>query len=90
MDHLDLPRGRIVDREINYSVPRICHVSKHDFQFIAIADLHRQHYKFATFGILPVCCFLYLIHSVVCVCSIQFLKVYYFPILAFYGYYAVP
>ncbi|KAM0918068.1 hypothetical protein ACQ4PT_009077 [Festuca glaucescens] len=53
MDHLDLPRGRIVDREINYSVPRICHVSKHDFQFIAIADLHRQHYKFATFGILP-------------------------------------
>uniref|UniRef100_A0ACD5W377 Uncharacterized protein n=1 Tax=Avena sativa TaxID=4498 RepID=A0ACD5W377_AVESA len=53
MDHLDLPRGRIVDREINYSVPRICHVSKHDFQFAAIADLHRQHYKFATFGILP-------------------------------------
>ncbi|CAM0957868.1 unnamed protein product [Alopecurus aequalis] len=53
MDHLDLPRGRIVDREINYSVPRICHVSKHDFQFVAIADLHRQHYKFATFGILP-------------------------------------
>ncbi|KAK1691979.1 hypothetical protein QYE76_008676 [Lolium multiflorum] len=53
MDHLDLPRGRIVDRVINYSVPRICHVSKHDFQFAAIADLHRQHYKFATFGILP-------------------------------------
>ena len=60
MDHLDLPRGRIVDRQINYSVPRICHVSKHDFQFAAIADLHRQHYKFATFGILPVCCLLYL------------------------------
>ncbi|KQK07742.1 uncharacterized protein LOC100837372 [Brachypodium distachyon] len=53
MDHLDLPRGRIIDREINYSVPRICHVSKDDFQFTAIADLNRQHYKFATFGILP-------------------------------------
>ncbi|VAH00927.1 unnamed protein product [Triticum turgidum subsp. durum] len=53
MDHLDLPRGRIVDHEINYSVPRICHVSKDDFQFAAIADLHRQHFKFATFGILP-------------------------------------
>ncbi|XP_044982557.1 uncharacterized protein LOC123449325 isoform X2 [Hordeum vulgare subsp. vulgare] len=53
MDHLDLPRGRIVDREINYSLPRICHVSKDDFQFAAIADLHRQHFNFATFGILP-------------------------------------
>ncbi|CAN6347005.1 unnamed protein product [Urochloa humidicola] len=40
MDHLDLPTDR-GSHQLNYSLPRICHVSNADFDFVMAADRNR-------------------------------------------------
>ncbi|XP_066340743.1 uncharacterized protein [Miscanthus floridulus] len=37
MDHLDIPADRTTHK-INYSIPRICHVSNNDFKFVEKVD----------------------------------------------------
>lgn len=38
MDHLDIPRGCIVDHTINYSLPRACYVQQLDFCAVVAVD----------------------------------------------------
>ena len=38
MDHLDVPRGCLVDHTINYSLPRACFVHEMDFYAIVAVD----------------------------------------------------
>jgi hypothetical protein len=57
MDHLDLPSHR--GHQINYSLPRICHVTNADFNFVMAVDKNKLSLG-NSFGRLPVCATLHL------------------------------
>ena len=38
MDHIDMPRGCIVDHTIDYSLPRACFVKELDFTAVIAVD----------------------------------------------------
>lgn len=38
MDHLDVPRGCLVDHTINYSLPRACFIKERDFYAVVAVD----------------------------------------------------
>jgi hypothetical protein len=57
MDHLDLPSDR--GHQINYSLPRICHVRNADFNFVMAVDKNKLSLG-NSFGRLPVCATLHL------------------------------
>jgi hypothetical protein len=67
MDYLDLPSDR--GHQINYSLPRICHVSNADFNFVMAVDKNKFSLE-NSFGRLPVCATLHL-HFCRC-CSPKF------------------
>jgi hypothetical protein len=41
-DFLDLPQGSAHVHELNYSVPRICHLSSSDFDFVMEIDRNNR------------------------------------------------
>jgi hypothetical protein len=57
MDHLDLPSDR--GHQINYSLPRICHVRNADFNFVMAVDKNKLSLG-NSFKRLPVCATLHL------------------------------
>jgi hypothetical protein len=52
MDHLDIPKD-LGTHQICYDVPRICNVSKKDFEFVMSVDM--QSPELHSYGRLPVC-----------------------------------
>jgi hypothetical protein len=66
MDHLDLPSYR--GYQINYSLPRICHVRNADFNFVMVVDKNKLSLG-NSFGRLLVCATLHL----PILCSLVFL-----------------
>jgi hypothetical protein len=63
MDHLDLSSDR--GHQINYSLPRICHVRNADFNFVMVVDKNKLSLG-NSFGRLPVCATLHLHFSRCC------------------------
>lgn len=53
MDHLDLPPANGQTHQINYNLPRICHVTNADFNLVMKFDRNRMGLE-PSFGKLPV------------------------------------
>lgn len=66
MDFLDLHHDYADGYEINFAIPRICHVKKEDFKYIMDVDFdvskrhHRPPYGVLSVGLYHCCLFVYL------------------------------
>jgi hypothetical protein len=76
MDHLDIPKD-CGTHQICDDLPRVCNVSKEDFEFVMRVDMHRL--RLRSYGWLPVCTFLlcsclFVIHKCIAFNNFLYLK----------------